>query len=238
MGFGGAKNTPGAQPNYTSVPAGPNAGDYAQPGKPATTNQPVATSAPTPGQTAAPIGDPNAFLPQAFSAPYTGAIQQGMNLANWGAQAIPQAAGFQNALFSPGMTPLEQQFLGASGDLGLRGLAQTQANLMGQFENQGANSGIAPAMLQAANQFGAQMNQQAGQMGVQRQGLAAQALPFTMGFPLQALQSAQQGSEGLYGMAQSAMTGGLQFPLAMHGSNPFNSPTIMPNSSGGGKLGK
>lgn len=233
MGFGGSKNTPGVpyggNNQQQQAPATQSSGGGNQ--VPPNGQAPVATAAPGPT-------DPTSFLPQAFSAPYTGGIQQGMNLANWGAQAVPQAAGFQNALFSPGMTPMEQQFLGASGDLGLRGLAQTQANLMGQFENQGANSGIGPAMLQAANQFGSQMNQAAGQMGVQREGLAAQALPFTMGFPLQALQSAQQGAEGLYGMAQGAMTGELQYPLAMFGSNPFSSPTIMANSSGGGKLGK
>lgn len=211
------------QPAQTAVPAGQM------------TQPPQATSAaatPQMGQ------NPNSFLPPVFSQPYTMGIQNAQGASNWASQAMPQAAGFQQALYGPGMTPMEQTMLAASGSLGQRALVDTQNRIAGMFENNSAHSGLAPAMFNAANQFGEQMNQMAGQMGTQRQSLAAQAMPFTFGFPIQAAQAAQGMADNFYGMANNAMYGDLQFPLAVHGSTSLSAPTIIAQPSGGGGKGK
>lgn len=226
----------GNNPNNYSQPAGPNAGNYSIPGG---QPQPTQTAAPTMAA-AAPSSpamgmNPNAFLPPVFQQPYAAGIQNATGASNWSSQAIPNAAGFQQALYGPGMTPMEQTMLSASGSLGQRALIDTQNRIAGMFENNSSHGSLAPAMLNAANQFGEQMNQMAGQMGTQRQGLAAQAMPFTFGFPIQAAQAAQGMADNFYGMANNAMYGDLQFPLAMHGSTSLSAPTVIAQPSGGGK---
>lgn len=228
-GFGSSNS------NYVSQPAGPNASQMMaaanQPGRPAPQQ-----GAPPAAAASAPASS-SQFVPDAFAAPYTSGVQAGQNIANFAGQALPNIAGFQQALFSPNMTPMETMYAQAASDLGLRGLAQTQANLMGQYENSGFNSSFGPTMMNAANQFSDQINQMIGQMGTNRMGLAAQTMLPSMGFPLQALQSGQQSAEGLYGMANNAMMGDVQFPFAMFGSTPFSAPTVIaqPSGSKGGK---
>lgn len=243
MGIGlGGNPSPQQQPQGfgqqggPAVPAGPganqmiaNAGMTPPPG--------VAQPAPPPpGPTMAPAAapqDPSQFLPGVFSQPYTSGVQAGQNIASFASQALPNISGFQQALFSPNMTPMEGMYAQAATDLGLRGLAQTQANIMGQFENSGFHSAMAPLMMNSANQFSDQINQLIGQMGTNRMGLAAQQMLPSMGFPLQALQAGQQSAEGLYGMANNAMYGDMQFPFAMYGSTPFSAPTVIAQPSGG-----
>lgn len=177
------------------------------------------------------------FLPSVLRDPF----MQGMNAAtqasNWAAQAIPGAAQFHQQLYNPGMNGFEQSALNSSAQMARMALGDTQAQLMGMFENAPGNSGLAPALLQAANQTAAQLGQQISQMGLQRQQLATQSMPFSFGFPIQASQASQQAAQGLFGAAQQGMYGDLQFPLAMLGSTPFVNPTVIsqPAPSGGGK---
>lgn len=221
-----------------AVPAGPganqmiaNAGMNAAPQQAA---PPPSNPTMAPAAGAAPA-DPTQFLPGVFSQPYTSGVQAGQNIASFGSQALPNITGFQQALFSPNMTPMEGQYAQAATDLGLRGLAQTQANIMGQFENSGFHSAMAPLLMNSANQFSDQINQLIGQMGTNRMGIAAQQMLPSMGFPLQALQAGQASAEGLYGMANNAMMGDVQFPFAMYGSTPFSAPTVIAQPGGGGK---
>jgi hypothetical protein len=210
----------------------------ANPGEPHPYFQPGAWSAIEQGNLMGPPQMPgqeytNTFLPPIMSQPFQQGIGTAMDMANWSGQAVPQAAGFQQALYSPGMTPMEQQYLGASAMLGGRQLADMANRIEGQFENSASHGSLAPALFDAANQYNQQLNQMAGQMGTQRQQMAASTLPFTMGFPIQAYQAAQEGAAGLYGMGQNAMYGDLQFPLAMFGSNTFTPASVIaqPNSS-------
>ena len=178
----------------------------------------------------------NAFLPSVFRDPYLQGINAATQSANWSAQSIPGAAQFQQQLYNPNLNQFEQQSLGAQSWLANQALGQTQAKLAGMFEN-APNSGLAPAMLQAANQSAMGLQQNAAQMALQRQQLATQTLPFTFGFPIQATQAAQQSSQGLLGNAMTAMYGDSSYPLAALGSNPFVSPTVIAQqpSSGSGK---
>lgn len=178
------------------------------------------------------------FLPSLFSDPYKQGMEAATTASNFSAQAIPAAAQFQQQLYNPNLNSAEQQALGASAQLAHIQLGDTQSKLAGMFENSASSSGLAPAMFQAANQTAAQLGQQAANMQLQRQQLATQTLPFTMGFPIQAAQASQQSAEGLYGMAQQGMYGDSQFPLAVLGSTPFVSPTTVvqqPSQNGKGK---
>lgn len=166
----------------------------------------------------------DAFLPDIFREPYIRSTQDAMNVSNYAQQALPQAGAFQQALYSPGMTPMEQAYLGASAQLGMRNLNNTQNRIEGMFENSASHGSLAPALFDATNQFNQQLNQMAGQMGTQRQTTAAQAMPFTFGFPLQAGQAAQQGAEGLHNMAQNAQLAGMPFVQSAFGSQPYAAP--------------
>lgn len=169
----------------------------------------------------------NDFLPPLLASPYENAINGSQNQANWFGAATPQAAAFQNALYGPGMTPMEQMFAGSAAELGARQLGQTHNRIANMFENSSSHSNLAPAMFDATNQFNAQLNNMIGQMGTQRQNTAANLLPFTAGFPIQAWQAGMQGSQGMYDMLQNAMYGDLSYPLAVLGSNPVMLPTTV-----------
>lgn len=191
---------------------------------------------------ASPPGTPgaalqNSFLPSLFGDPYKQGQQAATTASNFSAQAIPAAAQFQQNLYNPGLNPAEQSMLQASSQLSNIQLGDTQNRLAGMFENSASSSGLAPAMLQAANQSAAQLGQQGAQMELGRQQQATQTLPFTMGFPIQAAQAGQQSAEGLYGMGQQAMYGDSSYPLSVLGSSPFSSPSIIsqPPSQSGGK---
>lgn len=179
----------------------------------------------------------NNFLPSVMRDPYLSGINAAAQVGTAAGAALPNAAGFQQALYGPGLTPMEQSFLGSSAELGMRGLNQTLNRIEGQFENTPQHGALAPAMMDAANQFAAQMMQTGSGMGVQRQGLAAQAMPFTFGFPLQASGFGQQSSEGLYNMMTQGMYGDLAYPTSVYGQYPFISPTIV-QSTGGSSGGK
>lgn len=191
---------------------------------------PIASPPGSPGQSLT-----DRFLPSLFGDPFKQGMQAATTASNFSSQAIPGAADFQQGLYAPGLNPMEQSGLQASANLAGIQLGNTQAKLGGMFENSASSSGLAPAYLQAANQTADQLGQQASQMVQQRQGLAAQTLPFTMGFPIQAAQASQQSAEGLFGMGQQAMYGDSQFPLGVFGSNPFASPTVLSQAGSSGK---
>jgi len=180
----------------------------------------------------------NAFLPSVFRDPYLQGLNAAVQSGNWASQALPGASAFQQSLYSPGITPMEQTYLQSAAQLSNNQLSNTQANLAGMFENSASHGSLAPAMLQAANTSGAQLGQLAGQMGTQREQMATNAMPFTFGFPIQAAQAGQQSSQGLFGMGQQAMYGDLAFPMAQQGSNAFASPTVISQPGTSSSKGK
>lgn len=150
-------------------------------------------------------------------------------------KALPNAASFQQQLYGPGLTQMEQSFLGSSAELGMRGLNDTLNRIEGQFENSPMHGSLGGLQMDAANQFAAQMMNTGSQMGMQRQGLAAQTMPFTFGFPMQASGFGQQSAEGLYNMMTQAMYGDMSWPAALYGQYPFMSPTIVQQTGGSGR---
>lgn len=230
-----AAPTTGANPNYPNLsPTGTNA--TLNPGQQnpyAVDSTPIMAAPGTPN-----AQQSNAFLPSVFRDPYLQGINAATQASNWSSQALPGAAAWQQSLYSPNITPMEQTYLQSAAQLSSNQLSNTQAQLAGMFENSASHGSLAPAMLQAANTSGAQLGQLAGQMGTQREQMATNAMPFTFGFPIQASQAAQQSSQGLYGMGQQAMYGDLQFPMAQQGSNAFASPTVLSQPGTSSSKGK
>ena len=175
------------------------------------------------------------FLPSVFSSPYLQGINTGTQVANYSSQALPAASQFQQSLYSNQLTGADQSALGAAAQLSGNQLAQTQANIGGMFENSSNSSGIAPAMLQAANTSSAQLDQTAANMGNQQTQIAAASLPSTYSTPLNATTTAENSSSGLYSAANAAMYGDSSYPLAAVGSNTYTAPTVIaqPSSSKG-----
>ena len=244
----GKPNQSGAQPTAapaaaTSTPAATPSTTSAAAATPSTANTGVYmgqdagggsgnTTAATPTEAQA-----NAFLPSVFSSPYLQGINTGTQVANYSSQALPAASQFQQSLYSSGVTPMEQSYLNSAATLSGNQLAQTQANIGGMFENSSNSSGIAPAMLQAANTSSAQLDQMAGQMGTSREQTAAASLPSTYAAPTNAETAAQNSSSGLYSASNAAMYGDSSYPLAAIGSNTYTAPTVVaqPTSSSKGK---
>lgn len=219
---------PVQQPGDYQTPIGPGAQHpFAEPGASV-----VGTPSPPPTEEFA-----NAFMPPIFSNPYLYGINNAINMANFAGQAAPATASFLQAIMGPGMTPSEQQYLGATAMLGGRQLGDTMNRIEGIFENSSSHSALAPALLDATNQYNQQLNQLAGQMGSQRQSLAAQLAPFVLGFPIQAGQAAQQGATDLFGLASQNLLSELQYPLANLGSQTYAQPTVLAQPTGGGKKG-
>ena len=179
----------------------------------------------------------NAFLPSVFSSPYLQGINTGTQVANYSSQALPAASQFQQSLYSNQLTGADQSALGAAAQLSGNQLAQTQANIGGMFENSSNSSGLAPAMLQAANTSSAQLDQTAANMGISQTQTAAASLPSTYAAPTNAETAAQNSSSGLYSAANAAMYGDSSYPLAAIGSNTYTAPTVVaqPTSSSKGK---
>lgn len=180
----------------------------------------------------------NNFLPSILANPFLSGINTAAQAGTAAGMALPNAAGFHSALYGPGMTPMEQAFLSSGAELGMRGLNTALNRVDAQFENAPMHSAQAPAMFDAANQFAAQMMNTAGQMGTQRQSLAAQSMPFTFGFPMQASQHAQDSAAGLLGMATQGMFGDLNYASSLYNGYPMLSPAIVQNTGGGGGKGK
>lgn len=174
------------------------------------------------------------FMPSVFSDPYLSGMSAAANIGSYASAAVPQAAAFQQGMYSPFLNPMEQAFLGSSAALGRLGLEDAFNRIDTQYENSPMASGRTRMYSDAANQFAQQMGQLGSQMGLSRQAQAAQMLPTTFGFPLQASQFGQQSAEGLYGMMQHAMTGDLQYPMSFYSGYPLLPPTVM-QSAGGGK---
>lgn len=169
----------------------------------------------------------NDFLPPIFSNPYINQVNNAQNQANWFGASTPAAASFLQSLFGNGMSPMEQTYAGSAAQIGARQLGDTHNRILGMFENSASHGSLAPAMLDATNQFNMQMNQMIGQMGTQRQQMAANMVPFAAGFPLQAGQAGMGAAQGLWDMGQNAMYGELNYPMAMLGSNVYSVPTVI-----------
>lgn len=222
--------TPANNAGYANNPANQWKGQALNPGaQQPYSNDPFAMISPqaAPGQ-----GYAN-FLPAVFRDPYLSGMNAAAQVGTAAGAALPNLSGFQSQLYGPGLTGMEQAFMGAAGEQGLRGLNQTLNRVEAQFENSPMHGALAPAMMDAANQFAQNMMTTGSQMGTQRQTVAAQMMPSSFQVPLQAAQASQQGSEGLYNMLTQAMYGDLQYPAALYGQYPFISPTVVQGTSQG-----
>lgn len=174
------------------------------------------------------------FLPPILRDPFVSQLNAASQLGGFAAQAAPQAGAFQQGLYSPGLNLMEATQLGSAGALGLRGLESAFNQINAQYENTPFASTRFRQMTDAGNQFAQQMANIGSQMGLQRQQMAAQNLPFAFGFPLQAGQAGQAAASSLLNLAGQGMTGELNFPLAAYSGFPVVSPAIVQGAGGGG----
>lgn len=197
------------------------------------------------------------FLPNILSNPFVGGVNAGQNLASFAGQAAPNAGVFQSQLYTPTLNAFELGSLASGHNLasqtmadatfkGRLGLQDAFNRIDAQYENQPFHSTrgkqmddaglqFAQGMFNMGNQYGNQTMQTAANLGLQRQQLATQNLPTAFGMPMQLNQGAQQSAAGLYNLAQEGQYGGLNLPMAIHGSIPQIAPTVVQGSGGGKK---
>ncbi len=201
-------------------------------------NNPGSSSTVTPGSThplegktpsanglLAPPGAPSSvyqenFTPSIFRDSFVSGINAANQIGSYAAQAVPGAANYQASLYDPNLNAMEQSFLTAGANLGLRGLESSFNQINSQYENTPFHSSRGVQMDEAANQFSNQMMGTAGNMGTQRQQMATNNLQQAFSTPLSSNQFGQQSAAGLYNLFSNAMTGELAFPTTMYQSYP------------------
>lgn len=222
---GGGGNPANVQGGGTSTP---NEGGQA-PGQP----YPITAAAYTGfGSNPSPIAPPsqeyqNAFTPNIFRDPFVSGLNAAANIGSFAAQAVPGASQFQSGLYDPNLNAHETNFLTAGANLGLRGLESAFNQINSQYENTPFAASRGRQLYDAANQFGDQMMQTAGDMGMKRQALATQNLPTAFGTPLQANQYGQQSAAGLYNLFDNAMYGDLNYPTSLYAGYPVQPDTFL-----------
>lgn len=133
-------------------------------------------------------------------------------------------------------TQLGIQQAGQAGQLG-----QMQSTLANQLAlQQGSQADqLANNMAGMGMQFGNNLVNQGASMGLERQKMATQNLPFLFGFPTQVAGANQQAAAGMYNLGQNAMYGDTPFAMSVHGQIPQVAPTVIqPPAGGGGSGGK
>ena len=177
------------------------------------------------------------FMPPQLLAPYYNMSGVAGNLGTMVGSAAPAASQFLGSLFSPELNPMAQAYMQAGMGNALTGLEQGMIRQEEQFEGTPFHSALPRAQGETMEQFSRNAMQTGAQMGMQQQQLAAQAMPFTFQFPLQAAQAPVAAAEGMFNMANQAFMAPYQLPMQYYQQYPVQSPTVIaqPQQSGGGK---
>lgn len=172
------------------------------------------------------------LLPGSLSGSFQDASRVFGQLGQSGLNQLPQANQFTSSMFSPNMTPMAQNYLNSSAALGEQALNNQVNNITGMFANAPYHSALAPAILDATNQFGNQMAQVGSGLGQQQMwtaaGLANQ--PFQQAF--QSATALPQASQQLFNTLQQAQLSSLAPGLGVFGQMPASAPAILQGSSG------
>lgn len=177
----------------------------------------------------------NSFMPANYTAPYYNAAAVAGNVGTMLGQAAPGAAGFLNQLFNPELNNFEQMYLAAG--LGNATVAQEQA--MGrqeaQFEGTPFHSGMLAAQGDVMNQTARDALSTAGQMGMQRQQLAASQVQYPFQGAMEASQVPVQMAEKMYNLGNNAYGQYNQLGMQTWSGIPVPSTVVQPGGGGNNK---
>lgn len=172
--------------------------------------------------------------------PFQALQNLGSSIASFGSQSIPGAAAFQQGLFNPGFNAAENAFMENQADLVTRTLNKQMADLGGRFSKTPFHSGYLNTARELGDQASQNLLNMAGQIQLNRQGLAAQAAQGLVGNPLGAMQTAANVTPAMLQLIQQQQMAPLSAGLSYLNGSPTMAPSIIAGAqtvggSGGGK---
>lgn len=169
--------------------------------------------------------------------PFQALQNMGSSIASFGAQSVPGAAAFQQGLFNPGFNAAENAFMENQADLVTRTLNKQMAQLGSKYGGTPFHSGY----LNTARELGSEASQNllntAGQVQLNRQGLAAQAAQGLVGNPLGAMQTAANVTPAMMQLIQQQQMAPLSAGLSYLNGSPIMAPSIIAGAQTVGNSG-
>lgn len=178
----------------------------------------------------APPDTRNNFLAPNYTAPYYNAAAVAGNIGTMLGQSAPGAASFLQQQFDPSLNNFEQAYLGAGLGNALTTQAQGFNRQEAQFENTPFHSGLEQAQGDVMNQTSRDLLSTAGQMGMQRQQLAAGLVQYPFEGSLQASMVAPNLAEREFNLASAAFGQPQQSAMQMWTGFPLPSPAVVTDS--------
>lgn len=178
----------------------------------------------------------DAFLAPNLTSPFTNASDVYGNLGSYSGAMVPQAAGFMNQLWDPNLNNFESSFLNAGVNNASKLMEQGLGRVEGQFEGNPSHSALPRAQGEVINQFANDAMSTAGQMGMQRQQLGAQMAQFPFQNTAQMAQNNVNNTQQLWNMGNQQFNAPIAAAMSYYTQAPFTAPTLVPQSSGGGKV--
>lgn len=181
----------------------------------------------------------NSFLPQNLTAPFYNLAGVAGNLGTAAGQSVQGASNFLQGAFDPNLNQFEQASLAAGNANASKLLEQSLVRAEGQSENSPYHGAIGQVQGEVANQYARDALQQAGNMGIQREQLAAGLANTPFNQTLQAAQVGPSTAERLFNLGNAQQQAALQEPEAIYSQIPLASQTLIPpaqQTSGGFKF--
>lgn len=189
----------------------------------------------------APYGAPStgtrqSFLDPSVTAPFYSASGVAGNLGTQSAANTQAAADFTRQMFGPNLTQSAQSYLHAGLGNASNLLEQGMNRQEDQFEGSPYNSALLQSQNNVMNTAGLNAMQTAGQMGMAQQQTAAGLSNQPFAQTMAANGVAPQMTQDLVNMANTQHQLPYQLGSSYYAQSPMLSPTIIPQSSSGGKL--
>ena len=180
----------------------------------------------------------NNFLSPNLTAPFYNMAGVAGNVGTALSSTMPGATNFLQGLFSPNLNSLEQNFLGAELAHTQVALEQGQNRLMDQYENTPMHGALMQQQRELQEGVARQFAQTGAQMGLQRQGLAAQLAQMPFQGSIEASKVPVEAATGLFNMGNAAFNADYNIPMQAYTQVPVSAPALVQGGGGGGGGGK
>lgn len=175
------------------------------------------------------------FLDPTLTAPYYNTAAVLGNVGSLAGQAMPNASGFMSDLFSPNLTQMEQSFLTAGTENALKAMKTGLSRIDDQYENNPFADSRVREQGEMINQYARDLLGTAGQMGTQRQTVAAQSMATPFNLTSGAAQGITEQNERLFNLANAAYAQPYGQANATYSQIPISAPSIIPGRQSSNK---
>lgn len=177
------------------------------------------------------------LVPGGYAQPYFDWQNLSSATAGYGAQALPDAAAYQQSLFQPGLNRNEEMFMESEMQRQQRALGPAMARMQAQFGSTPMHSGMMNSFREMGEGMAMNLGNQALQLSLNRQNQATGQLDRILGSPIAAASQGAQASSGLANLSQGLYNSLFSGPMSFLNQSPVVPPTIFMGGGGGGKFG-